>query len=325
MGWTVRRLPGNPIIRPGMHARIGHNIQGPSLIEVPAWVKHPLGAYYLYFADHKGDHIRLAVANSLHGPWWIHPDGALDLSQSLFPVEPPPVPEDAVPPAPRPGVAPPGTPGVPEQDEDAVLPHIASPDVHVDHATHSIVMYYHGLAGYRTQRTRVAVSPDGVNFTPREALLGSSYFRVFTHHGATFAVVMPGLLMRSETPFGPFHPGPDLFGDPNQRHTALLKRGDTLFVFWTRVGDVPERILVSRVELHGDWRDWRAGPAEEVLRPEMEWEGARLPAGRSWRGAINIPVNQLRDPCILDRDGHAVLLYAVAGEAGIAIAELHGP
>ncbi len=34
-------------------------------------------------------------------------------------------------------------------------------------------------------------------------------------------------------------------------------------------------------------------------------------------------VNQLRDPAIYEEDGRVYLLYAVAGESGIAIAELH--
>ncbi len=34
------------------------NINGPSLIRVPSWVPSPPGAYYLYFADHKGSPIR---------------------------------------------------------------------------------------------------------------------------------------------------------------------------------------------------------------------------------------------------------------------------
>jgi hypothetical protein len=33
-------------------------------------------------------------------------------------------------------------------------------------------------------------------------------------------------------------------------------------------------------------------------------------------------VNQLRDPAIFQEDGRTYLLYAVAGEAGIGIAEL---
>jgi len=33
-------------------------------------------------------------------------------------------------------------------------------------------------------------------------------------------------------------------------------------------------------------------------------------------------VDQLRDPAIFEEDGRILLLYAVAGESGIAIAEL---
>jgi hypothetical protein len=42
----------------------------------------------------------------------------------------------------------------------------------------------------------------------------------------------------------------------------------------------------------------------------------------SYRGAINHQVNQLRDPAIFEEEGRLYLLYAVAGEHGIAIAEL---
>ncbi len=41
----VHRLPGNPIIRPDMDARMGGNINGPSLIRAPDWLENPLGRY----------------------------------------------------------------------------------------------------------------------------------------------------------------------------------------------------------------------------------------------------------------------------------------
>ena len=42
-----------PIIRPEMlPGADGENINGPSLIRVPSWVKNPLGRYYLYVAHH---------------------------------------------------------------------------------------------------------------------------------------------------------------------------------------------------------------------------------------------------------------------------------
>ena len=78
----IARLPGNPIIRPHMDARMGTNINGPSLIRVPHWLKDPLGTYYLYFADHKGHYIRLAYADQLEGPWRMYEPGTLQLEQS---------------------------------------------------------------------------------------------------------------------------------------------------------------------------------------------------------------------------------------------------
>ena len=319
--YRVTRLPGNPVIRPGMDARMGSNIQGPSVIRVPDWVKDPLGRYYCYFADHKGDYIRLAYADAPEGPWQVHGPGSLALPESLFPTVSPPVPADIASGDRLPGRAPDGTPGIPDPMEDATHPHIASPDVHVDDAKRRIVMYFHGLAGFRTQRSRVALSEDGLRFQALPDLLGPSYFRVFRHGGWTYALAMPGIMFRSKDGLTGFERGPTLFPG-TQRHTALRLRGDTLEVFWTRVGDTPESILLSTVDLSGDWMGWRAEGEAVVLRPETDWEGAGLPLERSWRGAINHPVNQLRDPCILEENGRVLLYYAVQGEAGIAVAEL---
>lgn len=322
--FSVRRCASNPIVLPHMDARMGANVQGPSLIRVPDWVQSPLGRYYLYFADHKGSYIRLAVADAVEGPWRMHEPGALQLAQSLFPVAPIVPPANAleiVSEAHLPGVAPPGTPGIPDAMADATTPHIASPDVHVDHAARRIVMYYHGLAAFRTQRTRVALSGDGLKFEARDELLGPSYFRVFRHAGFTYALAMPGIMLRSADGLAGFERGPTLF-EGRQRHTALLKRGDTLTVFWTRVGDDPERIHCSDIDLAGDWKQWQAGEPVEVLRPEFDWEGANAPAAPSYRGAICEEVRQLRDPAIFEDAGRTYLLYAVKGEAGIALAEL---
>lgn len=63
---------------------MGDNINGPSLIRTPNWLKKPLGRYYLYFSDHKGTYIRLAFSNSLMGPWEIYYNGVLELNDSYF-------------------------------------------------------------------------------------------------------------------------------------------------------------------------------------------------------------------------------------------------
>jgi hypothetical protein len=76
------RLPQNPIVTPASSEKLGDNINGPSLIKVPSWVKHPLGKYYLYFAHHGGKSIRLAFASELKGPWHIYEPGTLRLEQA---------------------------------------------------------------------------------------------------------------------------------------------------------------------------------------------------------------------------------------------------
>jgi hypothetical protein len=43
----------------------------------------------------------------------------------------------------------------------------------------------------------------------------------------------------------------------------------------------------------------------------MPWEGGDLPTAPSFRGAVNLPVRQLRDPCIFEEEGWVLLLYAL--------------
>jgi hypothetical protein len=289
--FTVRRLPGNPILHRDALIGVGRNVNGPSLIAAPPWLDRPLGRYYLYFAHHRGSFIRLATADELDGPWQLYQPGTLRLAESHFPTE-------------------------------GRRPHIASPDVHVDAAAKTIRMYYHGLdTATREQHTRVAISADGVHFEARPELLGRPYFRVFAHQGWWYALGMPGILYRSADGLAGFERGPRLF-DRSMRHTALLKRGNELLVFWSRVGDRPERILCSPIALDGDWTTWQAGPAMEALEPEEPWEGAAAPLEASERGWVDEPVRQLRDPAIFEEADRTYLLYSVAGESGIAIAEL---
>jgi hypothetical protein len=316
----IQRLLDRPIISPELHPSIGVNIQGPSAIRIPDWIEGRLGDYYLYFADHKGSYIRLAYADRLTGPWTIHPRGSLQLEQSCFLTEPPTVTSEQL-----------AHHEARFRDRGAALshdllleittPHIASPDVHVDPAGRRIVMYFHGLDAVGTQVTRIATSTNGIDFAAQPEILGPSYMRAFRHDGMTYALTMPGRLYRSADGMHGFAPGPTLF-NPRMRHSAVMMRGGELWVFWTQVGDAPERILLSRIELAGDWHGWKDGPAVEILRPEHAWEGAEALLLPSIRSTAYGRVNQLRDPAILEDDGRVYLLYAVGGESGIAIAEV---
>ena len=106
------------------------------------------------------------------------------------------------------------------------------------------------------------------------------------------------------------------------RHSALLVRDKKLYVFWTQVGFAPETIMLSTIDLTDDWRHWKQSDPVEVLRPEFEWEGADAPLEPSIRSTAYGCVNQLRDPAIFVEDDAIFLLYAVAGESGIAIAKV---
>lgn len=320
---TIRaqRLLHQPIIHQGMCASLGNNINGPSLIRVPDWVKKPLGKYYLYFAHHEGRSIRLAYANDLTGPWVIHKPGALCIEHSLFPSDPAQI-----------------TPSADNSDSISsmgivdYLPHIASPDVLVDHENQQILMYFHGMIEDGDQKTRVALSKDGLLFDPRPELFDHFYFRVFPYRGWHWAISWGGYLYRSRTAFGPFERGPAIFehapvSPPGRilRHLALIRLEDTLHLFFSRIGDCPEAIYHTAVALDDDWDNWRISNPQEILRPEEEWEGATLPMEQSSAGAAHTPEHALRDPCIFrDSDQKLYLLYCGGGEQAIGIAEVQG-
>ncbi|HEU5086136.1 MAG TPA: hypothetical protein VFT99_01780, partial [Roseiflexaceae bacterium] len=264
------RCARNPLITAAMSPTIGDNINGPSVIRVPDWVDQPLGRYYLYFAHHGGDHIRLAYADALDGPWTIYAPGTLQLAQAR---------------------------GFQE--------HIASPDVHADHERREFRMYFHGPVGGPSQRSEVAISRDGLTFVPRETQLGSFYFRVFQWNGAYYAISKAdnsgwGELAHSPDGLAPFTEARPFIR--NARHTAVLQHGRHLIVWYSRVGDAPERILACTVDLAGPWTEWRDSQPIEVVQPEADYEGAGYANEPSRFGAAT-HVRQLRDPAIFAEDG----------------------
>src|SRR6187549_1538527 len=74
---VATRLAQNPLITLRTSPSLGDNIDGPTVIRVPAWVERPLGRYYMYFAHHMGAFIRLAYADSIGGPWKIYEPGVV--------------------------------------------------------------------------------------------------------------------------------------------------------------------------------------------------------------------------------------------------------
>lgn len=305
---TAERLGNRPIIypdMPGLEGELGNNIDGPSVIKAPSWLKNPLGKYYMYFGHHRGGYIRLAYADHPEGPWTVYKAGTLRLEQT------------------------------------SALHHIASPDAVVDEENKRIVLYYHGATempggdyGGRpyAQRSFVATSSDGLNFTAASGAFGAPYIRVFDYKGAYYGLGMAdkatayptwlrsGQFFRSSSFLPPFEAGPRILDE--MRHAGVTRIGDTLHIFYTNVGDSPERIFHSSVDLRSDWSEWTASTPIEVLRPERPYEGADLPLVSSRGGMASGFEHALRDPGVLNDDGRIYLYYSVAGEKGIAVARV---
>jgi hypothetical protein len=180
----------------------------------------------------------------------------------------------------------------------------------------------------------VAVSKDGVHFQVSDGILGDAYFRVFSWGGRYYAIDGNGNLNRSKYPDREWNKRDNLLIRPvtleddfdrqvnvRIRHSAVMLTGNTLYIFYTRKGDAPERILVSTVELSDDWEQWRASKPVEVMRPEKKYEGVNNPIKPSKKGK-GVNVHQLRDPYLFEDNGRQYLFYSIAGEMGIAMAEI---
>jgi len=204
---------------------------------------------------------------------------------------------------------------------DFVYAHIASPEVLYVPEEHEFRLYYHGMLADGSQATRVATSVDGLHFKALAEIIAAPYLRVFRWDSRFYGMAMPGIFYRSTDGVTAFETGPRLF-NPDMRHAALLVRDDTLHVFWTQVGDAPERIWHSTIALTGNWQDWEVHGKTEIIRPTHAWEGASIPLKASVRGAISEPENALRDPALFEESGSLYLLYSVQGEMGIAVATI---
>ncbi|MDR2627821.1 MAG: hypothetical protein LBC40_07285 [Dysgonamonadaceae bacterium] len=312
------RFENNPIISPSLlTGPDGADINGPSLIKVPDWVPGKLGNYYLYFAHHKGKYIRLAYADDLKGPWQIYAPGTLQIAETVGIHSPLPADESQK----REGA----------ETEDDGVQHIASPDVHIDEENKEIVMFFHTPSvhnGRLGQYSFRATSSDGIHFKSDTTVLGDCYFRVFEWQENHYAISRTGTLYRSTDRGHSFETGHNPFEQIQTkenflRHAAVRVHNDRLLVFYSRIGDTPERIVLSEINLTDDWRNWVATPPLDIVQPEKEYEGADLPLTTSQAGLFWGKVRELRDPAIYVEGDKWYLLYSVAGESGIAIGELH--
>ncbi|HTC00650.1 MAG TPA: hypothetical protein VK705_08205 [Ferruginibacter sp.] len=315
---SFERFKNNPIITPALlSGNDGDDINGPSLIKVPDWVHNKLGKYYLYFAHHKGKYIRLAYANNLKGPWKIYKPGTLQITDCKtceYGLQ------NSANSTKHDGA---------ESSEDEVT-HVASPDVLIDSTNKEFVLYFHcpiEKGTYKGQYSLRATSKDGIHFKADSIVLGYSYFRVFKWHDNFYSISRAGQLGKSKDGIQAFDQGPNPFSKIQNkenylRHAAVKLSGDTLLVFYSKVGDAPERIVLSKIILNDDWNTWTPSAPVDVAIPTEDYEGGDVPITPSKAGLFYGKTRQLRDPYVFEDAGKLYLLYSVAGESGIAIGEL---
>ena len=349
--FALQRIAQGPIVDISLSdeltaqaARQGYvNINGPSVIAVPDWVEKPLGRYYLYFAHHRGDSIRLAYADQLEGPWKIYQPGALSLQASGFPTST--IPSVSL----REGIVALWNSvsiylfrdsllavyqSVSDQKlrrargikpSQSLKAHIASPEVVIDNENRQLVMFFHGQRDSLSQVSGVAVSADGLTFNALQNRIAGVYLRSFEFKGDYYFLAAPGVLYRSQSLLGDYTPRSKSLFSTEVRHAAVSLDKDRLTLVFSRAGDAPERLLMSTVDLSdADWDNWTATQAVEIMRAEEDWEGADLPPLASLRGDTSLRSNDLRDPDLfVDADGQRYLLYVGGGEQAIGIVRLN--
>jgi len=260
----------------------GNNINGPSLIKAPKWIKSPLGKYYLYFSHHKGKYIRMAYSEKITGPYKIFKEGVFNLKNS------------------------------PGRD------HIASPDVHVDSENKIIIMYYHTCFN-KNQYTLKSTSINGISFKSDNNKIGSYYFRGFRFKNQLYGIAKGtnnyGKIYKKVN-----YEWKVIYQKliKNIRHTAVLVEDDKIYLFFSLIGELQESIYCCNLDIN----NFQITNKYKLLKPTLKYEGFNFPKEKSKIGMEKKFVNQVRDPGIYINKSDKYLLYSVSGEKGIAIAKL---
>jgi len=279
----------------------GKNINGPTCIKVPSWCKNKIAKYYLYFAHHSGKNIRMSYSDDLHGKWTNWKGGVLGLD-----------------------------------DMNDAHHHLASPEIYINNNEQLIYLYFHAPSHSKNkeQWTFLALSHDGIHFDKViDRPLAPFYMRVFNYSGYIYGMVKGGDIWKSKDGISDFKSVVNPFDSSKLnniwhdyigaiRHVGLYRKKNILHVFFSRIGDKPERIIHTSINLDKNLdKDWRIGNFSEVIKPDEDYEGAKLIMKESTAGAAHYPENALRDPYLMRDSNLFYLFYSVAGEQGIAFSQ----
>lgn len=277
------------------------NINGPVCFRAPEWLKNKLGKFYLIFSDHKGEYLRLAYSNRINSKWKISKYKILELKKK----------------------------------NKILYDHIASPEVYLDSFNKEIILYFHSRSKKlgRQQLTFVATSKNGINYKLKNLNpVAPFYFRIFKYNNIYYGLTKGGDLFSSKNKFLNFKFKKNIFNKYNDRyhnkrgsirHLCLLIREEYLEVFFTKIGDKPERIYRGILNLSNNEKNWKVTKIKEILRPTKVYEGSKIKLEKSEPGPSKKIENAVRDPYILNDENKTYLFYSVKGEKGIALAKIN--
>jgi len=320
----------------------------------------PWAAYYLYFADHVGTYLRLAYAPQVSGPWTLYrPEGwrAAHHGRGVFDLGA--VENDRASLA-LPGgearldhhVASPDVHLDHDRRRFVLYAHSPANALTTDGPSDRQKTF---VATSGTGLNFNAPAQGGeAGHGPRPGLLGPSYFRLFrTTYGVhAFAVggrfwsPPPGQGPLASHPADPrfdaWRPGPNPLKDwidanpwpglefsghavmPRHAAVQVIDHGERLEIYFTCIGDQPERLFVASIDIREPPARWKVtGTPQKILTAALGWEGGDLPIQVSERGPLFGRHHALRDPAFfVDRDGTCYLFYVGGGESGIGLCRL---
>lgn len=280
----------------------GDNINGPSIIKVPDFIKNPLGKYYCYFADHGGKYIRMAYSNQITGPYKLYKNGVLHLDN---------------------------IPG---------FNHLASPDVHIEEK--KLCMYYHCpyKNGKTSQSTFCSYSNDGLTFISDNINIIHPYFRKFNYKNNLYGLAMKTVdcntisyQMKEEGCLSVTVIMKQINNTwkevceilPWSRHTCILTINNKNYIFFSSVNDIPEHIKMGELLIDEKNNTYNIINIKSIIKPELFYENHNEPLNKSKYGSSSDFVRQLRDPYVIKDNEEFYILYTVCGEKGIAIGKLN--
>lgn len=226
-----------------------------------------------------------------------------------------------------------------------------SPSIYVNNLEKRFYMYLHGHGCPKKpskiknfQPTLMYTSEDGLRWNHTQQNSGPYLFwnlfytstPVYNSQDGHFYIMSrindeKGVVLhRSTSLFGPFEQGPQL--GLGFRHFDMLLVEGMIFVFYSMIGDHPERLLLASIDttITTNWTDWKLlhqdqGP--RILKPEYWYEHGNEAIGSTKEGPATMR-HEVRDPRFLpDLESNSkhisgLLFYTVQGEKGVAMARV---